>query len=262
MESEPESRIKLTTFQNDGVFRAKRILAEHNGVLIADAVGLGKTFIGGELIREVVETKRQRALLIAPAALRDGTWKRFRKAHQLYLEAISFEQLMNDVQLGGTGHYIEQKIRDYELVVVDEAQAFRNPQTRRGQALIKLLQDDPPKKLVLMSATPVNNSIWDLYHLLGYFIRHDAAFAAQGIPSLKEKFRMAEGQDADDLRPESMFDVLDATVVRRTRSFVQKFYPNDTLGGPDGIGEHYKLFSLPITGLFLNPRVDFARLAA
>ena len=234
-ETVPGSRIKLTTFQNDGIFRAKRILERYNGVLIADAVGLGKTFIGGELIREVVETRRQRALLIAPAALRDGTWARFEDRHQLYLEKVSFEQLARDKQLGGDSVNIPRPLKEYELIVIDEAQAFRNPDTVRGKALMRLLQDDPPKKLVLMSATPVNNSIWDLFYLLGYFIKHDAGFADLGIRSLKEKFRQVADQDADDLRPELLFDVLDATTVRRTRSFVQKYYPNDRVTGPGGV---------------------------
>jgi hypothetical protein len=67
------ARIRLTTFQTDGISRAERILDKYNGVLIADGVGLGKTFVGGELLRRVIEDNRQRALLIAPAALRDGT---------------------------------------------------------------------------------------------------------------------------------------------------------------------------------------------
>ncbi len=231
----PGSRIQLTTFQNDGIFRAKRILSEHNGVLIADAVGLGKTFVGGELIREVVEDRRQIALLIAPAALRDGTWARFRERHQLYLEMVSYEELARDKQLGGDTSHIQRPLKEYELIVVDEAQAFRNPDTVRGRTLLKLLQDEPPKKLVLMSATPVNNSIWDLYYLLNYFTKYDAAFAGLGIRSLKDRFREVAQQHGDDLRPELLFDLLDATTVRRTRSFVQKYYPNDMVTGPDGL---------------------------
>lgn len=233
-EAGPSSRIRITTFQNDGIFRAKRILNEYNGVLIADAVGLGKTFIGGELIREVVETRRQRALLIAPAALRDGTWARFKDRHQLYLEMVSYEELAQDKQLGGDSKNIPRPLKEYELIVVDEAQALRNPDTVRARALRRLLQDDPPKKLVLMSATPVNNSIWDLYYLLTYFVKHDAAFSELGIKSLKEKFRDVAEQEPDDLRPELLFDVLDATTVRRTRAFVQKYYPNDRVIGPEG----------------------------
>jgi hypothetical protein len=233
-ESGDLARIKLTTFQNDGIFRAKRIIEEYHGVLIADGVGLGKTFVGGELIRQAVEDRRQRALLIAPAALRDGTWERFKDAHQLYLEAVSYEQLANDKQLGGNESYLSQKANDYALVVVDEAQAFRNPDTRRAQALRRLLQGRPAKTLVLLSATPVNNSLWDLYYVLTYFIRHDAAFADVGIRSLKERFADAMAQEPDDLKPDALFDILDATTVRRTRHFVRRYYPDDRVIGPDG----------------------------
>jgi hypothetical protein len=117
---------------------------------------------------------------------------------------------------------------------VDEAQAFRNPDTNRARALRKLLLGKPPKKLVLMSATPVNNSLWDLYYLLTYFARQDATFADLGIRSLKDRFADAMRIDPNDLKPDLLFDVLDATTVRRTRHFVQRFYPNDRVKGPDG----------------------------
>jgi superfamily II DNA or RNA helicase len=226
-EAKSATRIPLTTFQNDGIFRAQRILEKYNGVLIADGVGLGKTFVGGELIRQTVEDRRQRALLIAPAALRDGTWERFKDHFQLYIETVSYEQLANDSQLGGSYSHLKNRVNDYALVIVDEAQAFRNPDTDRAKALRKLLMGRPPKKLVLLSATPVNNSLWDLYYLLTYFVRHDAEFSDLGIRSIKERFAEAMKQDPDDLKPDALFDVLDATAVRRTRHFVRRYYPSD-----------------------------------
>lgn len=158
-EAKGAARIPLTTFQNDGIFRAERICSRYNGVLIADGVGLGKTFIGGALLREAVEDRRQRALLITSAALRDGTWERFARRHQMFLDKISYEELASDSQLGGDRPSRIQRPNDYALVVVDEAQAFRNPDTKRAQALRRLLQGRPPKTLILMSATPVNNSL-------------------------------------------------------------------------------------------------------
>jgi hypothetical protein len=228
-------RIMLTTFQNDGIARASRILEQYNGVLIADGVGLGKTFVGGEILRRVIEENRQRAILIAPAALRDGTWERFRDRFQLHFEVLSYEELAADVQVGlGPNPHLKHDPKDYSLVMVDEAQAFRNPDTHRARALRKLLQGKPPKKLVLMSATPVNNSLWDLYYLLTYFAKQDAAFADIGIRSLKGRFTDAMRIDPDDLTPDVLFDILDATTVRRTRHFVQRYYPNDRVMGPDG----------------------------
>lgn len=233
-EATADGTIPLTTFQQDGILRAKRIMREHNGVVIADGVGLGKTFIGGELIREAVSERRQRALLIAPAALRDGTWERFQTRFQLYFEKLSYEQLADEAQLGGERFHLRQNKNEYALIVIDEAQAFRNPDTKRSQALRRLLQGTPPKNLVLLTATPVNNSLWDLYYLLTYFVGHDAAFADRGIRSLKERFQEAVGEDPYELRPDTLFDILDATTVRRTRHFVRTYYPDERIPDPGG----------------------------
>ncbi len=227
--------IRLTTFQSDGVWRARRILGKYNGVLFADGVGLGKTFVAGELIREAVQDRRQRVLLIAPAALRDGMWSRFTDEHQIHVETYSYEQLLNDRQLGGSESYLKHQPNEYAMVVVDEAHVFRNPDTRRAQALRRLLLGKPPKQLVLLTATPVNNSLWDLYYLLTLFIGHDAVFAERGIRSLKERFSETSQENPDDLRPDMLFDVLDAVTVRRTRHFVRRYYPNDRIIGPGGV---------------------------
>ena len=100
-ESDPVGarRIHLTSFQTDGLWRARRILAEYNGVLIADEVGLGKTFLAGELIREASLERRQRVLVITPAALRDGPWEAFTARHMLPVELISYEEMMSDCRL-------------------------------------------------------------------------------------------------------------------------------------------------------------------
>ena len=113
------------------------------------------------------------------------------------------------------------------MVVIDEAQAFRNPDTRRAGALRKLLKGKPPKDLVLLTATPVNNSLWDLYYLLTLLHPQRRRFRPRGIRSLKEHFAEAMALDPDDLSPDKLFDVLDAVAVRRTRHFVKRYYPNE-----------------------------------
>ena len=226
--------IPLTRFQTDGLDRARRMLERYNGVLIADSVGLGKSFMAGALLHEVINQKRQRALLIAPAALRDGTWARFQKRFQQYAEVKSYEQVMLDKRLGGDQIILDADPSEYSLIVIDEAHAYRHMDTRRSQALRRLLQGDPPKQVVLMTATPVNNSLWDLHSLLEYFIRQDAIFSDRGIPSLRKRFDDAARQDAGDLKPDMLFDVLDCVTVRRTRHFVKRFYSNDKIKAPDG----------------------------
>ncbi|MSO38569.1 MAG: helicase [Acidimicrobiia bacterium] len=222
----PVTGIHLTSFQEDGVARARRILQHHSGVLVADGVGLGKSFIAGALLREAIVENRQRALLVAPAVLRDGTWKRFQERHaDFHFKCVSFEQLMQDRQLGGTGNNLEP-LNEYALVVVDESHGFRNPDTDRSAALRKLLQGTPPKKLVLLTATPVNNSLWDLYYLINYFVKNDAAFADAGVTSLRDHFKKVAATSPDDLSPRQLFDILDAVAVRRTRHFIKKYYPD------------------------------------
>lgn len=234
-EAEETGRIQLTRFQTDGVVRAKRILERYHGVLVADSVGLGKSFIAAELFTEVIERNRQRALLVAPAQLRDSMWSVFRRRYQSGVEVVSFEQLADDAQLGeGDGKGLSSKVDEYSLIVIDEAHAFRNPDTKRARALRRLLIGDPPKRVVMLTATPVNNSLWDLYDLLSFFIGHDAVFADRGIPSLKKRFQEAASEDPFSLRPDILFDILDATTVRRTRRFVLRFYPDDHFTLPDG----------------------------
>ena len=226
-------QIHLTSFQTDGLWRARNFLDAHNGVLIADEVGLGKTFLAGELIREAALDRRQRVLVITPATLRDGPWRAFRARHNLPMELVSFDDMAADSRLnpehGGRVKLAAGSINDYAMVVIDEAHNLRNPSTQRAGALRRLLAGSPPKKLVLLTATPVNNSLWDLYHLLGYFLRNDAAFADAGIPSVRDRFGTAMALNPDDLTPEHLFDVLDAVAVRRTRSFVKRYYANDTV---------------------------------
>ena len=237
----PRSTIELTSFQRDGLLRARRLLDSFNGVLVADEVGLGKTYFAGRLIEEAAITNRQSVLVICPAALRDGVWKAFQSQHNLPMTLVSFDDLAADPRLNPerdrqareAGRRLEPKlghdVNKFALVVVDEAHNLRNPSTQRADALRRLLAGLPPKKLVLLTATPVNNSLMDLYHLLMYFLRNDGVFAADGVRSLRDHFADAMRSDPNALSPQHLFDVLDAVAVRRTRSFVKKHYANDTV---------------------------------
>lgn len=232
---EPEAsprELDLTQFQKDGLYRAVKYLHRYNGVLIADGVGLGKTYLAGELLRQTTYEQRQRALVVAPAALRDGPWRQFlaEQSQIMGVERVSYDELAADPRLGGSGRYaLNYDPREYAMVVIDEAHALRNPSTQRAQALRRLLAGSPPKKLVLLTATPVNNSLWDLYQLLALFVRNDAEFLEAGVPSLREHFADAQRTDPDTLSPDVLFDVLDAVAVRRTRRFVKRFYPNEVI---------------------------------
>ena len=152
------------------------------------------------------------------------------------MELVSYEDLAADANLNpnGTGYKLAAGPNDYAMVVVDEAQNLRNPSTQRAEALRRLLQGSPPKQLVLLSATPVNNSLWDLYYVLNYFLHNDAAFADVGIRSLRDHFAAAMAQNPDDLSPEHLFDILDAVAVRAHPVFREAVLPRTTPSASPG----------------------------
>lgn len=223
--------VTLTDFQRHGFRRALRIIERFGGVLVGDGVGLGKSFVGAELLDHYVNREGLRALVIVPAALRDSFWERHLRGRNIAAQVISYQQLAAERQLGGDTATLSLAKDAYRFVLVDEAHAFRNPDTEQYRALSRLM-GGAPKKLCLMTATPVNNSIRDLYHQLMLFARHTAAFRAIGIPDLNAYFRAAEesAQTGGD-SASAMFKLIDATSVRRTRRFIQRHYPNAQLEG-------------------------------
>ena len=231
--------LPLTSFQKHGVQRALRLIRDTGGVIVADEVGLGKTFIAGEILQRYHE-RRQRALLICPAALRDSTWKSFLAAYRLFVECLSFEELANEAQLrsarrGSAGRQkLQRELDEYQLVIVDEAHNYRNPDTPTRAATLRRLLFGRRRDLVLLTATPVNNSLWDLYHLLRFFLRQDAHLADRGILSIRARFERAMREDPSSLSPDLLYPIIDATTVKRTRQFVKKHYAGDRIFGPDG----------------------------
>lgn len=231
--------IPLASFQRLGTQRALRILGQYGGVLMADGVGLGKTYMAGDLIRHYVRELGQRAVIIAPAGLRDTVWSQFVAQQALSAEILSFQELATDRQVGDPpeeGEVDHRQARmaleasSYRLVVVDEAHAFRSPDTTYYHALRRLMAAGGVERhLVLLTATPVNNSLWDLYWQLLLFARHDAAFQRLGIPHLREFFKQALTLDLEEEAPMALFPLLDAVAVRRTRHHIQRFYPGETL---------------------------------
>ncbi len=232
-EAREEGEIPLTTFQQHGVWRALRILRRCGGVLVADGVGLGKTYLAGALIGEY-RARRQRVLLICPAALRDSTWKDFLNKYQLFVECLSYEQIANDRQLGGNESYLRSHLEEFALVVIDEAHAYRNPDSPARAGVLRRLLMGPRRDLVLLTATPVNNSLWDLYHLVRYFVKQDALFAERGVLSLRDRFQDAMRVDPFNLNPDMLYPIIDATTVKRTRQFIKRHYLNDLITLPDG----------------------------
>ncbi len=231
VKADPSMR-DLMEFQRDGVGRARRILEKRNGVLIADEVGLGKTYVGGALVKDTVR-ERQRVLIIAPKIIRDTVWKPYVDNEHLagWVDCISYDDLLTTPTSDGRRWHLDvaRNPDEYSLVVLDEAHTVRNNDTNRAKALLDVLKGNPRKRVALLTATPVNNTLGDLHSLLSYFIVHDDEFAEIGIPSLSTHFKELDKLGTDDLSPEQLFDILDAVAVRRTRQFVRHHYVGQRL---------------------------------
>ena len=220
----------LAAFQRDGLARAKRILDRYGGVLYADGVGMGKTEVGVQFIREYTQDLGQHVLVVSPAQLRDRLWQQRLTEANLPGEVVSYQQLARDRQLAGArGTRVLKVHKDvYRLVIVDEAHAYRNVDNRWYAALDRLM-GGTPKKLLLLTATPVNNSLWDLHNLFLLFGRHDGAFAEDPlrIPSLRKFFAEAGASKAEIPSDAKLFPLIDALTVRRDRAFLKERYRNE-----------------------------------
>lgn len=231
-------QLALTQFQSDGVARAMRLLDSLGGVLIADEVGLGKTYLAGELIARSANEQRQNVLIVCPASLKTGMWEPFLEKHDFSrrVKVFSYEEIRNRMDLEHEGH--EEFIRsmdDFALVVIDEAHNLRNSSAQRSEAIDQaILAGGTPKKVILLTATPVNNSLTDLENLIKYFVRDDAQFASENIPSIKQYIKRAQELEPERLTPEHLFTLMDQVAVRRTRKFVKENYPGQEIVGPNG----------------------------
>ena len=223
--------VQLAEFQKIGSERAVRILDRWGGAILADGVGLGKTIIAGDIVRTFAVERGLRVLIVCPAALRE-MWRRFLAKQNLPGDVLSYSQLAQESQItGGNGNALLLPPKQYRLIVADEAHALRNPDIGAYKAMISLLAKSPDAKLLLLTATPVNNSLWDLYHEVMLFAKTDSAFESVGIANLRSHVKHATSLDHDDLDPAHMFAVLDAISVRRTRHFIKTHFPGATIDG-------------------------------
>lgn len=182
--------------------RASAILDRFGGVLIADGVGLGKTFIA--LALATLERARGGdALAIVPAALRPE-WSQACRHTGVSLP------LHTHTQLARSRPRLSDRVR---LLIVDEAHAFRNPATRRYAALADIAAG---RRVALLTATPLNNTPADIAALVRLFAGRDR-FREFGVPDLPAALRAAD--------PGSAMLALAAVSVCRSRRLVQARFP-------------------------------------
>lgn len=221
------SAVDLAEFQEDAVKKARRILARYDGVMIADSVGLGKTWIGKKLLEDYAYHMRQKALVVCPAALRQ-MWEGELLSASIAAVVLSQEEL-------GREEFDWRSWGDSDFIVVDESHNFRNPNAQRYDALSSIILANggrgaagARKKVVLLTATPVSNTVLDLYNQLLLITQNDRTFfAAAGIADVYKLFLAARR----DPKGTALYNLLEEIVIRRTRPFIRKAYPEATIRG-------------------------------
>lgn len=218
----PEGFMRLQ-YQEQAVIQALKKLDEYNGVFLADVVGLGKTFITAQLLQQI----RARILVICPPLLKDY-WEESLQDFRVPAKVES---------LGKLDHIIRGGLDRFEYIVVDEAHRFRNENT---QAYADLLDICRGKKVILVTATPLNNTIDDIFAQLKLF-QMPKNSTIPGIPNLEKfftrlkkrinqldkkdpEYRQTIKEGSNEIREK----ILKHVMVRRTRSDVTTYFKNDT----------------------------------
>ena len=221
--------VLLTKFQQDAVRTGLFIMSDFGGTLIADATGLGKTNMGMEIMRQKILREGKRALLIAPAQVLRGMWEEKLKGVDFRVrETLTTESISRDAILDNLVTY-----KNIDLVVIDESQNFRSKSAGRRKNLMKLMSIGKPKQVVMLSATPINNSLMDLYYQLSIITGGDDSYFYRtvGIPNLYRHMRDAANKEGIQQGLEKVQQLLDSVMVRRTKSYIKSVYKDDKING-------------------------------
>lgn len=251
---------KLYNFQKDGVLGIIDKLEKYNGCVLADSVGLGKTFEALAVIK-YYELKNKRVLVLCPKKLRDNwlTYKGNRRDNILEKDRLNYD-VLNHTDLsryyGKSGEIDLSKIywENYDLIVIDESHNFRNnnnpskegKETRYSRLLEKIIKAGIKTKVLMLSATPVNNKMNDLKNQIAFATEgNDRALLEFGISSIEQTLRKAQmafnswnEKVEEEKTLESLlenlnldyFKLLDMLTIARSRRHIQKYYDTSSIG--------------------------------
>lgn len=212
--------IELFDFQRRAVAEAIRKLDDYGGVIIADVVGTGKSYEGSAVLKYLKEYRRAKPLVICPPHLMD-MWKGLLKDFQIYGEVESRYKIGMD----------NDPLRNYthcDAILVDESHNFRHHTTQAYGALLRFMEDKADEaKMIMLTATPISNTIHDLKNQLKLFPPEGIEqIPVLGSTTLDEYFKGLEKPDAD-MTPEAVAkiqDLLRHVLIRRVRSHIIEAY--------------------------------------
>lgn len=224
---QPEN-FKRFRYQEDAVLSAKKILEEYGGCFLSDVVGLGKTYMATLLAAQL----DGKTAIVAPKALIDrnnpGSW-----ANAIFEFGVQAKTFSNSLR----GLEDLEKEKDlYKNIIIDEAHHFRNEDTKRYEKLVNICRG---KRVILVSATPYNNTLKDLLSLIKLF-QNVRKSTIPNLPNLEDFFNKLEEKlrDVDKRSPQYIHivkenakevrdKVLKYLMIRRTRRDIEKYYAED-----------------------------------
>jgi superfamily II DNA or RNA helicase len=251
---------KLYHFQKDAATGIINKLETYNGCILADSVGLGKTFTALAVIK-YYELRNRTVLVLCPKKLADNwiTYKGNLKNNPLVKDRFSFDVLCHTDLLRERGESLGMPLSrvnwsNYDLVVIDESHNFRNDdafkdrETRYQWLMNRIIKQGVRTKVLMLSATPVNNRFNDL--------KNQLALAYEGEPdSLSAKLKTGRNIDqifrraqaafnvwsklpAEERTPQAIlatldfdfFELLDSVTIARSRRHITTFYDIKEIG--------------------------------
>ncbi len=210
-------------YQKQAVLTAKKILEAYNGVFLSDVVGLGKTYIASLLAQQLTGG----ILVICPPVLKT------------YWENSLFEFGVRSCKvesLGKLENILQEGTKRFDYVLIDEAHRFRNEYTHGFEKLHQICWG---KQVILVSATPLNNSIDDIFSQLKLF-QSPKKSTLPGVPNLENFFRRLNQKLKNFKRTDPEYTkalqnasqeirekLLKYIMIRRTRSDVVNYFSDD-----------------------------------
>jgi SNF2 family DNA or RNA helicase len=249
---------KLYKFQKDAVIGAIDKIEKYNGCIIADSVGLGKTFTALAIMK-YYQLRNDRILVLAPKKLREN-WTIYTlpdKRNIFEKDRFNYT-VLNHTDLsryhGKTGEIDLRTINwgNFDLVVIDESHNFRNNRavkdrtTRYERLMQEIIKSGVKTKVLMLSATPVNNKMNDIKNQIAFITEgNDKALTEIGIKSINYVLKNAqatfnawsklEKEDKStktflEMMDTDYFKLLDTMTIARSRKHIQKYYDLSEIG--------------------------------
>lgn len=248
----------LYQFQQDAVIGAIDKIEKYNGCILADSVGLGKTFTALAII-QYYELRNDRVLVLVPKKLRENwTIYTLNDKRNIFAEDRFRYDVLNHTDLsrerGFSGNIDLKTINweNYDLVVIDESHNFRNNPavkdrvTRYQRLMNDVIKQGHKTKLLMLSATPVNNKMNDIKNQIAFITEDkDNALEEIGISSINHTLKNAQaifnqwsklddntrtGEKFVDMMDLDYFKLLDTLTIARSRKHIEKYYDLAEIG--------------------------------